>query len=80
MSKIAEQKALEAYPEIRLYEPNYDENVENREGYIKGYDQALQDFLNKACEWLQKEVVDDYIGIIWDDCIQDFKNYMEEEQ
>lgn len=27
MSKIAQQKALEAYPEIRLYEPNYDENV-----------------------------------------------------
>ena len=79
MSKIAEQKALEEYPEIRIYEPNYDENVEHREGYIKGYDQAVQDFLEKAEKWLEptfKSIAGYNCG---GDLINDFKNYMQNE-
>lgn len=54
MSKIAEKKALEAYPMVNPPYSNSDEpklNVENsykREGYIKGYDQAMQDLLKDA--------------------------------
>lgn len=81
MSKISVLKAFDAYPPA--YFRNGDEiddaNLANRTVYEKGYDQALQDFLKRACDWLQKEVVDNYIGIIWDDCIQDFKNYMQNE-
>ena len=43
MSKISEQKALEAY------QYGCHTFVESkREGYIKGYDQAMPDFLEKA--------------------------------
>ena len=56
MSKISEQKALEAYPIIN---PPYNTNIEaetnvkrafNREGYIKGYDQAMKDVMKHAEE------------------------------
>ena len=48
MSKIAEQKALEAYPMNSEYIDlddigSFDESIPHREGYIKGYDQAMQD-------------------------------------
>ncbi len=80
MSKIAEN---------RVHELGYFKDPLDRQEFtandvfdcgVECYDQAMQDLLEKACEWLQKEVVDDYTGIIWDDCIQDFKKYMEEEQ
>jgi hypothetical protein len=34
--------------------------------------------IEKVCEWLQKEIVDDYQGIIWEDLIKDFRKAMEE--
>ena len=34
-------------------------------------------FIKKACEWLKKEVVEDYKGVVWENLIEDFKNYME---
>lgn len=46
MSKIAEQKALEAYPYNRAYTDNdveYDGNFCNRLPYIEGYEQAEKD-------------------------------------
>lgn len=43
MSKNVEQKALEEYPKSYV-----DENIGSREGYTKGYNQAFQDFLEKA--------------------------------
>lgn len=58
MSKISEQKALEAYPiKIdRIYyglpllngaEPFTDDvNIHQRNAYIKGYDKAMQDIFN----------------------------------
>lgn len=90
MSKIAEQKALEAFPQIL---PPYNTNIEaetnvihafNREGYIKGYDCAMQDFLEKAVEWLRKNK-DKYIRIksmkilVDDSMIEDFKKVMKGE-
>lgn len=84
MSKIAENKALEAYPEVKYKTLGMleggglievDLNIQNRDGYIKGYDQAMQDFLNKACEWLSKQPMSR--PVFW--TVEDFKNYMEEE-
>ena len=54
MSKIAEQKALEAYP--RAKEEPYSTgfinketlNSSKREGYIAGYDQAMKDIQEQA--------------------------------
>lgn len=51
MSKIAEQKALEAYPEKTdnvafITENTF--NVSKRIGYIKGYDQAMKDIQEQA--------------------------------
>ena len=63
MSKIAEQKALEAYPEHRVtrYGPlyaydgtdtpsEYDENIVTRKAFIEGYDQALCDIKQRIKE------------------------------
>ena len=52
MSKISEQKALEEYPKETYYDRDVcdyiDVNATRRDGYIKGYDQAMQDFLENA--------------------------------
>lgn len=62
MSKIAEKKALEAYPEIEGSETYFDRdyictkpidlNQQRRKGYIKGYDQAMQDLLKDANQYM----------------------------
>ena len=78
MSKISEQKAIELYPENKSYyriEGWIDVNKEERVGYIKGYDQAMQDFLEKACEWLSKQPMSR--PVFW--TVEDFKNYMQDE-
>lgn len=36
-------------------------------------------FIEKVCRWLQKEVVNDYEGLIWENLIDDFKKYMKGE-
>ena len=36
-------------------------------------------FIEKVCKWLQKEVVNDYEGLIWENLIDDFKKYMKGE-
>ena len=51
MSKIAEQKALEEYPIVPdnnalITQETF--NVSRRVGYIKGYDQAMQDMARDA--------------------------------
>lgn len=86
MSKISEQKALEAYPnkEGTVYHSffgvlKFDGNAAERRGYQEGYDQAFQDFLEKACEWLEptfKNIAGYNCG---GDLINDFKNYMQDE-
>ena len=83
MSKISEQKALEAYPINKLYNEqcmmDEDVNLEYRIGYEEGYDQAMQDFLEKACEWWST-IPDDTYG--FNPCkiyVEQFKNYMQDE-
>ena len=87
MSKIAEQKALEAYPphyQKLAGDGYFDMSLEKREGYIRGYDQALQDFMEKAEEFFKNEL---YVSISDKICshnnftsvsnfIEQFKNYM----
>ena len=75
MSKISEQKALEAYP----FEPIecgggiVDSNSEYRGLYQEGYDQAMKDFLEKAEKVLTERM---YFS---DDEAKEFKNYMKKE-
>lgn len=72
MSKISEQKALGAYPKMsRISETHRvipadnkshrfgDANEENREAFIKGYDQAMQDikqYVEKLIRHEEKEL------------------------
>ena len=91
MSKMSEQKALEAYP--RAKEEPYSTGFINketlssskREGYIVGYDQAMQDFLEKACEWFEDTQLENFNcrddGIYFDNerFIEQYKNYMQNE-
>ena len=39
---------------------------------------ADKTMIEKACEWIKKEVLDDYQGVIWDDIVEDFRKAMEE--
>lgn len=81
MSKIAEKKALEAYPPTPLNVSLVDYNSFKRTFYAKGYDQAFQDFMEKACEWLSKNVRNYYSAYATSDkLIEQFKNYMQDEK
>ena len=90
MSKITEQKALEAYPphyQKLAGDGYFDMSLEKREGYIRGYDQALQDLLEKAEEFFDEELyvsVSDQICSVDEfstmkDFVKRFKNYMRNE-
>lgn len=123
MSKISEQKALKAYPidiipdDDTMGFTSSDRNEIIRLGYQQGYDQAMQDllkdanqymylsdeigyayacgckktmqdFLEKACEWLEKELLVSDIEHqkYWlmteenkSNFIEGFKNYMQDE-
>ena len=91
MSKFAEQKALEAYPICNCYNEQCmmqeDANLESRIGYEEGYDQAMQDFLEKAEEFFNDGLyisisnqicsVDDFTSMT--NFIEQFKSYMQNE-
>lgn len=88
MSKIAENKARKAYPNALIG------NLDNlkKDGFIKGYDQAMQDLydrdmqkiLKKAEKWIEKHIE----MFSWVHCDSegneewrnDFKNYMQKEE
>lgn len=84
MKEISEQKALEAYPKETYYDRDVcdyvDVNATRRDGYIKGYDQAFQDFLDKAEEFLYLQLNNGSIecGNI-ERLIDDLKNHMQDE-
>jgi hypothetical protein len=76
MSKIAEKKAEKLFPlksidggEIEAYFNAG--QLHKREIYIECYDQAMQDFLEKACKWLIKHNRGQLVT--------QFKNYMQDE-
>jgi hypothetical protein len=79
MSKISEQKALEAYPPC-INSNGFDLAEARREGYTKGYDQAMQDFLEKADEFLYLQLNNGSIecGNV-KNLFKQLKNYMEDE-
>ena len=92
MSKIAEQKALEAYPpnpqQLKM-EGEIDFNKWKKEGYIKGYAQAMQDFMEKACEFFYENthtrqdgtkhfVVSDNQYITQTEFVEQFKQHIEQ--
>lgn len=76
MSEIAEQKALEIYPDIEINWTMTDRTKE-RMIYADGYDRAIKDFLEKACYYLKSTLQED--DETNDFIIQQFKNYMEGE-
>lgn len=81
MSKIAEQKALEAYP-IAYYRNGGgidDANAFNRAVYEEGYDQATQDFMEKAEMYLRYRVYYNTHPNNINVAIEQFKNYMQDE-
>lgn len=59
MSKISEQKALEGYPKETYYDRDVcdyvDVNATRRDGYIKGYDQALCDIKQRIKEIIEHQ-------------------------
>jgi len=85
MSKISEQKALGAYPIKEEWVGNQyggleDINSLSREKYQEGYDQAMQDFLEKACSFIRErryKMNAQVQGVEY--IIEQFKNYMQNE-
>ena len=73
----ADEMVAKRYPDCNA---SIKEMNSYRDGYIHGMTEKLEGMIpiEKACEWLQKEIVDDYQGIIWDDLIKDFRKAMEE--
>ena len=76
--KISEKKALEAYP-IESHE-FYDCDYKERNAFKQGYNQAFQDFMEKA-ENAISMISRHYIGeeYSFEQVWEQFKNYMEDE-
>ena len=52
MSKRAEQRALEAYPRAPFGPQNITDDDRNRQAYIKGYEQAEKDTIERIISYL----------------------------
>ena len=52
--------------------------VESSPDLLEICDTIRRQTIDKACDWLQKEVLDDYAGVVWEDLIADFRKAMEE--
>lgn len=80
MSKIAEQKALEAYPIKEEWVGNQyggleDINGLSREKYQEGYDQAMQDLLKDANQYMY---LSDEIGYAYAcGCMKTMQDFLE---
>ena len=86
MSNLAEKKAKEIAKKLEASQAYKFDNFSVVCGAIECYDQAMQDFLEKTCEWLKdnskKYVVcyeDGYSHYAYNSMIDDFKNYMQDE-
>lgn len=55
-------------------------NLSRREAFVTltALEWADKTMIEKACEWIKKEVLDDYQGVIWDNIVEDFRKAMEE--
>ena len=93
MSKIAEKIHNVALQKAEEYSKTHGHSIIEevaygrgyKTAYIECYDQAMQDFIEKACEFLKSYRQDTpdgfgYIaGIVNDETIEDFKQYMQDE-
>ena len=89
MSKIAVQKSFKEYPLLTIKDFErvevFDDKIFERQAYIKGYDQAMQDFLEKACKYIENSQMEYFIccddGICFESekFVERFKNYMKNE-
>ena len=52
--------------------------VNEEKAFQAGARWADKTMIEKTCEWIKKEVLDDYQGVIWDDIVEDFRKAMEE--
>ena len=80
MSKIAEKKAKDIAKKLEASQAYKFDNFSVVCGAIEGYEQAIQDFLEKAEKWL--EIHMPFGEVSYEsvyDCIQEFKNYMKDE-
>ena len=84
MSKRAEEEAIKAYPVVIEEHTERDLNKPRRLSYIKGYEQAEKDTIERAVMWLE-EHADEYNGSesafdhMEEEMITDFRKAMEEE-
>lgn len=46
--------------------------------FTKGAEWADKTMIEKACQWLQEEVLNAYKGVVWEQIIEDFRKAMEE--
>lgn len=60
MSKRAEEEAIKAYPVVMEEHTERDLNKPRRLSYIKGYEQAEKDTIERVIQWLTAHA-DDYI-------------------
>ena len=63
MSKQAEEAALKAYPFSKgevvatgFGSISFDQHYDEREGFIKGYEQAEKDTIERVCDWLEEHL------------------------
>lgn len=81
MNKIAEKKAKDIAKKLEASQAYKFDNFSVVCGAIEGYNQAMQDFMEKAIEWILYHFTDSrYYNTHADEEIKEqFKNYMEEE-
>lgn len=92
MSKIAEKIHNVALQKAEEYSKTHGNSIIEevaygrgyKTAYIECYDQAMQAFLEKACEWLRYNTMrelllnSESIELV-EDFVDDFKNYMKDE-
>ena len=80
MSKIAEKRTDEIIGEFH-HGDHTDHSGHNAQwvNFKEGYDQAMQDFLEKAEKWLEPTFKDIAGYNCGGDLINDFKNYIQDE-
>ena len=65
------------FPESRYEDGDFDID-DLYDGVAYAYEDGFKDAINKACRWLQHEILEDYKGIVWDQIVEDFRKAMEE--
>lgn len=83
MSKRSEEAAMKAYPVVIEEHTERDLNKPRRLSYINGYEQAEKDTIERACEWMEKNIRLPHPRKGTDECIVNlnaFRKAMEEEK